>query len=68
MNKPRKLKMARENYIKKRYLNFESELGKELLDYEGVTKYGEFITSYFYWLGPTRQKEIADRLNNIPKK
>lgn len=39
----------------------------ELVDREGTTKYGEFVTSYFAWLGPTRQKSRADQLNEMTK-
>lgn len=32
---------------------------------EDVTKYGEFISSYFAWRTLDKQKEIADKLANI---
>lgn len=35
---------------------------------EDVTKYGEFISSYFAWKTPEEQKEIADQLANITDK
>ncbi len=37
-------------------------------DQENVTKYGEFISSYFAWLNLDKQKEKADKLSNITKK
>ena len=40
----------------------------ELVNGEGTTKYGEFISSYFAWTGLNRQKTRADELNNITKK
>ncbi len=35
---------------------------------EDKTKYGEFISSYFAWITLERQKEIANKLENITKK
>ena len=34
---------------------------------EDFTKYGEFISSYFAWLGLEKQKKKADKLSNITK-
>lgn len=34
---------------------------------EDSTKYGEFISSYFAWITLERQKEEANRLENITK-
>lgn len=34
---------------------------------EDVTKYGEFISSYFAWLTLDKQKKKADKLSNITK-
>lgn len=34
---------------------------------EDVTKYGEFISSYFAWLTLDKQKKNADKLSNITK-
>ena len=36
-------------------------------DEENVTKYGEFISSYFAWLSLDKQKRTADKLSNITK-
>jgi hypothetical protein len=35
---------------------------------ESVTQYGEFISSYFAWLSPSKQKERAKKLQDITKK
>lgn len=34
---------------------------------EDTTKYGEFVCSNYHWLPPEKQKEQADRLENITK-
>ncbi len=35
---------------------------------EDTTKYGEFISSYFAWITLEKQKEEAEKLENITKK
>ena len=43
---------------------------KKINDYdliEDETKYGEFISSYFGWISPSKQKERAEELNNMTK-
>ena len=45
--------------------NFHLE---ELLGGEGTTKYGEFVSSYFAWIGLNRQKNRVDELNEMTKK
>ena len=45
--------------------NFHFE---ELLGGEGTTKYGEFVSSYFAWIGLNRQKNRADELNEMTRK
>lgn len=45
--------------------NFHLE---ELLGGEGITKYGEFVSSYFAWIGLNRQKNRADELNEMTRK
>ena len=35
---------------------------------EDVTKYGEFVSSYFAWIGLNRQKNRADELNEMTRK
>ena len=34
---------------------------------EDVTKYGEFISSYFAWVPPERQKKRAEEIDNMTK-
>lgn len=36
-------------------------------DREDVTKYGEFISSYFAWVPPEKQKNIVKKLENMTK-
>lgn len=35
---------------------------------EDATQYGEFITSYFAWVTPEKQKNKVEKLENIDKK
>lgn len=35
---------------------------------EDVTKYGEFISSYFAWVPPEKQKKKVDELEKITKR
>lgn len=35
---------------------------------EDVTKYGEFVTSYFAWIPTEKQKDIVQRLEKITNK
>lgn len=35
---------------------------------EDATEYGEFISSYFAWISPEKQKERAKELQNMTKK
>lgn len=35
---------------------------------EDVTKYGEFVTSYFAWISTEKQKDIVQRLEKITNK
>ena len=41
---------------------------EELLGGEETTKYGEFVSSYFAWIGLNRQKNRADELNEMTRK
>lgn len=34
---------------------------------EDVTKYGEFVSSYFAWLTPEKQKKRANEIDNMTK-
>jgi hypothetical protein len=40
----------------------------ELDDKEDKTKYGEFVSSYFGWVSPEKQKDRVDELEKITKK
>ena len=35
---------------------------------EDTTKYGEFVSSYFGWVTPEKQKRSVEKLENITKK
>ena len=35
---------------------------------EDVTKYGEFVSSYFAWVPPEKQKKRAKELDEKPKR
>ena len=37
----------------------------ELEDMEDVTKYGEFVSSYFAWISPEKQKKRAKEIENM---
>ena len=48
----------------------ESKLTKNIEkneEMEDVTKYGEFISSYFAWLTPERQKKRAKEIDEMTK-
>lgn len=40
---------------------------EELVNEEETTRYGEFISSYFAWVGLNKQKTRAEELNNMTK-
>ena len=48
--------------------NKELEHLDELVKGEGTTMYGEFISSYFAWIGLNRQKTRAMELNEMTKR
>lgn len=35
---------------------------------EDATKYGEFVSSYFSWISPEKQKDRVEELEKITKK
>lgn len=35
---------------------------------EDVSKYGEFVSTYFAWIPPEKQKQKAQELSKITKK
>ena len=58
--------------ICKMCINKEIKMSKdtnknECLGREDETKYGEFISSFFYWIPLKEQKKKAKRLENITK-
>jgi len=47
--------------------NYKEEIGN-IEEYEDVTKYGEFVSSYFAWLTLERQKRNAKRMEEMTNK
>lgn len=45
----------------------KEEIG-QLEEMEDVTKYGEFVSSYFAWVSPERQKKRAREMENMTDK
>ena len=41
---------------------------KDKFNVEDTTKYGEFISSYFAWVPPEKQKEKSKEMDNMTKK
>lgn len=52
------------NENNKKGLNIE-EIDNEHI--EDTTKHGEFVSSYFAWLTPEKQKKRAKEINNMTK-
>ena len=51
-------------------MNKDKKNIQEKIKYEGdedLTKYGEFISSYFAWVSLPEQKNIVNKLENITK-
>ena len=48
-------------FLSKKKFNDENE------NIEDTTKYGEFISSYFAWLTPERQKKRAKEIDKMTK-
>ncbi len=48
--------------MKKKNKKINYEIG------EDATEYGEFVSSYFAWIPPAKQKERAEELDNMTKK
>lgn len=44
-----------------------NKLKNEIGEIEDVTKYGEFVSSYFAWLTLSKQKERAEDMDNMTK-
>ena len=53
--------------MKKDDKKFAKEEIENLERYEDVTKYGEFVSSYFAWISLEEQKNRVDNLVNIRK-
>ena len=48
-------------FLSKKNFNDENE------NIEDTTKYGEFVSSYFAWLTPERQKKRAKEIDKMTK-
>ena len=57
-------KVEMENNKKVQTRKMKEEIG-DMEEIEDVTKYGEFVSSYFAWLTPEKQKEKAPAFPNI---
>ncbi len=54
---------------KDRFSKSERNIGMDKNEeMEDVTKYGEFVSSYFAWLTPERQKKRAKEIDEMTKK
>ncbi len=60
-------KQEMENNTRTQTENMKEEIGK-MEEYEDVTKYGEFVSSYFAWLSLERQKSKAKEMEDIEQK
>ena len=52
-------------------INKEGQANKmkaEIGEIEDVTKYGDFVSSYFAWITPDKQKEKAEEIENMTDK
>ena len=71
MNKSDKTVESAKNKEKENQINqigqtrhMKEEIG-QMEETEDVTKYGEFVSSYFAWLTLEKQKEKAKKMENI---
>ena len=53
--------------MKKDDKKFAKEGIGNLERYEDVTKYGEFVSSYFAWISLEEQKNRVDKMENMTK-
>ena len=60
-------KQEMENNTKTQTEKMKEEIGK-IEEYEDVTKYGEFVSSYFAWLSLEKQKSKAKEMEDIEQK
>lgn len=67
-NKMKKSKMIEmENNTKAQIRSMKEEIG-DLEEVEDVTKYGEFVSSYFAWLTLEKQKQNAEKMESMTKR
>ena len=69
MGKKKQYNEIRQNEIEKDNVGQNSsKIGMDKEDdYEDTTKYGEFVSSYFAWLPPEKQKQRAKEIDNMTK-
>lgn len=60
-------KIEMENNHKAKTNSMKEEIG-DMEPVEDVTKYGEFVSSYFAWLTLERQKKQAKKMENMTDK
>ena len=67
--------MFKEKNIENRKLRNSQKQNSDIVKIEGLykndsrtTKYGEFVYSFFAWIGLNRQKNRADELNEMTRK
>lgn len=64
---PEVKKNAKEVNRQGQTIKMKEEIGN-LEEMEDVTKYGEFVSSYFAWLTPDKQKKKANEIENMTDK
>ena len=69
MGKKKQYNEIKKNEIEKDSVGQNSsKIGMDKEDeYEDTTKYGEFISSYFAWLPPEKQKQRAKEIDDMTK-
>ena len=60
-------KLEMKNNQKSQTKNIKEEIGN-MESTEDVTKYGEFVSSYFAWLTLEKQKKQAKKMENMTDK
>lgn len=53
--------------MEKKNKKFAKEEIGNLEQYEDVTKYGEFVSSYFAWMSLEEQKDRVNKMENMTK-
>ena len=53
--------------MEKKNKKFAKEEIGNLEEYEHVTKYGEFVSSYFAWMSWEEQKDRVNKMENMTK-